>query len=720
MSVGPSPATEGVSPTGTLDAFFRPRSLAVIGASRDPRKWGRRVLEYTRKRGFEGGLYGVNPAAPGYEGVAGVTFVSDLAEIPEPVDLVVVALPATRTPEAVASCVEAGVRGVVVAASGFGERSGAGKALEEEVLATTAKAGIRVLGPNGFGLFVDSARINLTPYDDIPSGPVALATQSGNVAIALFGEGTRAGVGFCSCVGLGNQIDVSIGEVLAYLAAEETSRIVACYVEGLRPGRGGDLQDGLAACRDAGKPVVVLKAGRSAQGATAASTHTGSLAADDRVWQAALDAADARRVASTQEMVDVLAALSTIPPSRGRVMVLTNGGGDSVMATDSLVESGLALARPRPQTMAALEALTPPDAPRVPAGNPVTLDTAGGVDEDPQLLARCVRAVAGDPNVDVVLIAGVFGGYHHLREQELACVDDLLAARTEGVTMVMQSAYADAGEEPLERLRRGGVPVYPTVQRLVGALVRTVRTVEAVEPATTVPDRASTGSGTPSVLLEIGATAELLARYGIALPALDVVPDRAALAGAAQRVRYPACVKLAEPAVAHKSDVGGVRLNISGPAEATRVAEELWQGFPGAPLLFMPMLEPGLELLAGTSTDPLFGPVVLVGRGGLWTELEADVALRLAPVTPAGAEEMVRRLRCSPMLLGARGQAPLDIAALAEVVSSLSRLAVDHPELSVEMNPLFLYQHGYAVADLRASRGPLQPVMTTEVDAGTS
>jgi acyl-CoA synthetase (NDP forming) len=693
-----------VSATGGLGAFFSPRSVAVLGASRDPGKWGRRVLDYTRELGFEGSLYGVNPAAASFPPAEGVRFVPDVKAIGEPLDLAVVALPAVKTPDAVRSCVRAGAKAVVLAASGFGERGAGGRALEEEIQAAVAGTPMRLLGPNGFGLFAAPGKLNLTPKRDLPAGHLALLTQSGNVAIALAGEATRAGIGFSACVGVGNQLDVGFGELLGYFAADDATSVIACYVEGVRRGQGCTFREGLRACRQAGKPVVVLKAGSSAQGAAAAATHTGSLAADNRVWGAVLDDAGALRVTSTEHLIDVAAAQLHLTPSRGRVMVLTNGGGDSVMATDAVAGAGLTMAQPAPRTVAALEALTPPDAPRVPSGNPATLDTAGGVDEDPELLARCVDAVAGDPGVDIVAVAGVFGGYHHLRDKELACVESLLATARRGVRLVFQSAYADAGEEPLERLRAGGVPVYPTVQRLAAAVATTAARGAPPAPAASP----ASGPGTGTRLLGLAETARLVASYGITLPELRHIKDPADLADAVTAVGYPACLKLADPAVGHKSDVGGVRLSLRDPGQVTAAARELWRRFPDAPLLLMPMLAPGFELLAGTISDPEFGPLVMVGRGGIWAEAEADIAVRMAPVTPGQAISALRSLRCAPMLGGGRGQPPLDVDAAGTVVAGLSRLAAGHPELSVEINPLIVYPHGCAVADLRAAYLPGQ------------
>lgn len=682
------------SETG-LEGFFRPNSVAVIGASRDKNKWGRRVIDYTKRAGFRGSLYGVNHSVTAVTHEDGITLVPSLAAVDAPIDLAVIALPARLTPAAVEDCATSGVRAAVLAASGFSEISADGRDAERRMLDASARTGMRLLGPNGFGLFVAGAGLNLTPREDLPAGSVALATQSGNVAIALFAQAQRAGIGFSSCVGVGNQIDVSFGELLAHFAVDENCEAVALYVEGIPSAAGSALRDGLAACRRAGKPVVVLKAGHSVRGARTAATHTASLASDDRVWDALLSSEAAIRVRSTEQMIDVLSAARL--PRIGRVLVLTDGGGDSVMAVDALADAGLPLADLSLDTMAAIDQLAPPGAPRSAERNPVTLDTAGGLEDDPLLLARCVEAAATDPAVDTVLISGVFGGYYHLRDRELACVQELLTLRNAGVSLVLQSAFADSGEEPLIRLREAGVPVFPTVQRLVRAL--SLLTHAAGYPSTS-PDNAASDTVTPQ-LLSVEDTHQLLQRYGIQLPAFAILDQPSAVQATADEWKYPVCLKLADTNVAHKSDVGGVILDIETPEELLSSAQRLWAQFPGAPLLLMPMLSKGAELLLGTRTDQIFGPVSVVGRGGIWAEVDPDVALAVGVLTTEAARDAILSLRCAPTLTGHRGQPPADINSVARVLSALSRLAIDRPDLSVDLNPVITYPEGFAIADAR-------------------
>ena len=680
-----------------LDALLAPRTIAVVGASRHPAKWSRRVLEYSHRAGFPGRLYAVTPAVPDL-GLPGVTTVPALGHITEPVDLAVIARPAAAAPDAVAECASAGVRAVLVIAAGFGELGGEAAVAEQRMRDIAAGAGIRLLGPNTFGVFSARSRVNLTPREHIPVGRAVLLSQSGNVAVACYEQARRLATGFSACVGVGNQCDVGFGDLLEHFADDPAAAAIGVYAEGLH-GRGDLFRAGLAACKAAGKPVVVLRGGRSAESALAVATHTGALASDDRVWQEVLAEAGAVSVTSTQDLTDTLAVLTMVPRHRGRVMVLTDGGGDSVLSLDALDAAGLTLATLSPVARKALDEITPPDAPRAPGRNPVTLDTAGGVEDDPLVLARCAAIAAEDEGVDVLLLSGLTGGYPRVREQEMAAVAELIAIRDRtGVPVVVHSAFADAATPPVEALKRAGIAVLPSVSRAANALAAAAVGMSG-ETAPTIKDSGPT-AGTVLPITEVAA---LLREHGIGLPPMTVVNGPAELEKAAAGSGYPACLKIADEAVAHKSDVGGVRLGLADAAQLRRTADELWERFPGSPLLVMPSLRRGIELLAGTGADPVFGPFVMVGRGGIWAEMDPDVALRLAPIDEDAATRALLSLRCAPMLTGGRGSAAVDLNALASLVAALSRLAAARVDLSVEINPVIAYSDGYSVADLRAS-----------------
>lgn len=680
-----------------LDALLAPRTIAVVGASRHPAKWSRRVLEYTHRAGFPGRLYAVTPVVPDL-GLPGVTTVPALGDISDPIDLAVIARPAAAAPGAVAECAAAGVKAVLVIAAGFGELGGEAAAAEQRMRGIAVDADIRLVGPNTFGVFAAGPRVNLTPREHIPPGPAALLSQSGNVAVACYEQARRLGTGFSACVGVGNQCDVGFGDLLEHFAGDPASTAIGVYVEGLH-GQGDHFRAGLAACKAAGKPVVVLRGGRSAESALAVATHTGALASDDRVWQEVLAEAGAITVTSTQDLTDTLAVLATVPRHRGRVMVLTDGGGDSVLSLDALDAAGLSLATLSPVAKKALDEITPPDAPRAAGRNPVTLDTAGGVEDDPLVLARCAAIAAEDDGVDVLLLSGLTGGYPRVLDQEMAAIAELIAIRDRtGVPVVVHSTFAEAATPPVEALRQAGIAVLPTVSRVANALAAAaVRESVETTPAITPP------KPTAGTVLPVTDVAGLLREHGISLPPMTVVTGPAELDKAAASAGYPACLKIADEAIAHKSDVGGVRLGLADPAQLRRTADELWERFPGSPLLVMPSLRRGIELLAGTGADPVFGPFVMVGRGGIWAEMDPDVTLRLAPIDEDAAARALLSLRCAPMLTGGRGSASADLNALASLVAGLSRLAAARSDLSVEINPVIAYADGYAVADMRAS-----------------
>jgi acyl-CoA synthetase (NDP forming) len=702
---GVTGASGGQELTG-IEAFFEPRCVAVVGASRRPGKLGHDVLQAAADRGFTGRMYGVNPRRDdetSEQQVAGWPMLRSLSEIDEPIDLALVAVPAAATLGVVSECAKAGVRAAVLAAAGLGEVDAAGRAIEAEIGRVAASGGVRLLGPNGFGLFVAASRLNLTTWPDIPIGGVALLTQSGNVAIALFAAAARAGVGFSSCAGLGNQLDVDLAALVSYHAGSERCDAIAVYVEGVATGSGRRLRDALLRCRDAGKPVVVLKGGRSLAGASAAMTHTGALGGDDRVWDAVLAETGALRIDSAEEMVDLLAAVTLIKPSAGRTLILTDGGGDSVLSLDALAAAGIPLARLTRNTEAALDAVTPPAAPRVPGRNPVTLDTAGGLEDDPALIARCAQIGAADPGVDVIVVSGTFGGYRAQRVAELAGVDQLVALHRSGTPVVVHSAFAAAvsadGDEPVERLRENGIPVYPSVRRLARALAAV--TVGAPGQIDNKTEGEPNGDGARLVVLSAEAAAARLRAVGAEVPPMAVVAEPNALAAAAATIGFPVCLKVEDPGVTHKSDVGGVRLNVSSDDLASTAAE-LWARFPSASVLVMPMLAPGVELLVGAAQDPTFGAFVTVGRGGVTTELDPDVAVLLAPVTVEAARAAWLSLRCGALLQGWRGARGVDIEAIAKLAASLSQLAASDPTISIECNPVIAHPDGYGIADLRA------------------
>ncbi len=668
-----------------LGRLFHPRTVAVIGASDRRVNWGSRALATMVEAGFPGRLFGVNPTAPpGPRN--GFTMVPHLDAVPGEIDAVLISVGREMAVAAVRDCAARGVGGAVLIASGFGELGPAGRRLEAELLAAAGAGGVRLVGPNSFGMCHAAGRVYFGRRLFAP-GPVALLTQSGNVTLALAQAAERAGLGLSAYVGVGNQIDVGFGELLEWFAEDCATSTVAMYVEGLPPGQSQAFLAGLAACRRRGKPVIVLKAGRSRHGAATAATHTGALASDDRVWRAALEGFGATRVDSVEALADAALCAVRVRPHAGRVLVVTDGGGDSVLAVDALDREGLKLASLSEPTQAALAPLLPPLAPRHQGLNPLTLDTPGGLQDAPRLLSDVVAAVAGDPGVDAVVVGGNFGSVGAHREDELAAAARLAELAGSGLRLLVQARRPE--EEPIQRLRDAGVPVFASMDRLVRALA--TRRLDV--PASGLPRAAPAGR-----LLPPPEAARLLASAGLACPPMTLVHDPSQVAA----VATPACLKVWRVDLLHKSESGGVRLGLMTAEAVAAAAADLWARFPGAPLLVMPMLAPGFEILLGLSWDPTFGPVLAVGRGGIWAEVEDDVAVLPARMaTPEAVARCVRGLRCYPMLAGGRGQPPLDLDALHAALLALTTVAERHPGITADLNPVMVYEHGLGVADAR-------------------
>jgi acyl-CoA synthetase (NDP forming) len=660
----------------------------------------------TSYAGFKGRLYAVNTTA-NREAMpeAHFTFVTQFDDIAERIDVLAIAVRRERLYDAVVAGAAAGARFFVIPTAGLGEIDVVGTKIEASILEVIRSAGARLLGPNCFGVASNGGSFNLTPRRYIPDGNIALITQSGNAAVALLQLAAGTELGFASCTGVGNQIDVGFGELLLHVAGDAAVAAVALYVEGLAFGKGELFLAGLEACARASKPVVVIKGGRSASGASVALSHTRALASDDRVWDTVLQARGVVRVDSTEQAMDALQAAVRIPHFHAGIAVVTDGGGDSVMLVDALTKDKLSLARPCSATMKALDALLPQLSPRTANRNPLTIDGPQGVQDDLQLFVRCVEVLAADPHVSLVVVGGVFGGYADLEDAEARVADALIMMNKSLIPIVMQSAFASPPTETIRRLMCGGIAVFPTAARLASALAdRQAWAVGPAAPPALIP-RVGQSEGGPSahvpVVMASEETVYLLNTGGIKLPVQHILSQQEEWRSVAGDLRFPLVVKLGDPKVVHKSDVCGVKLGLATPADVDAAVSDLRGRFPGSSLLVMEQLPQGMELLVGAHTDSNFGTIVTVGRGGIWAELEDDTLLLESPFDSIRAVTLLRRLRCFPMIVGGRGQPKLDIDSFAQLVVRMGDFAAAHPKLIVDLNPVILYERGWSVADAR-------------------
>jgi acyl-CoA synthetase (NDP forming) len=705
--------------THPLDCFANPKSIAVIGASTVPHKAGGRRWRSMVDAGFPGPLYPIHPSATE---VLGHRAYRSLGELPGPVDLAVVLVRPDLVPATIAECADRRVPAVVVITAGFGETGPAGKAVEREMVARLRQGGGRMIGPNCAGLFSASGRVNALGWA-APPGPIAVISQSGNMALTFVQFAREKGLGFSKLITVGNAADIRIPEYVEYLLDDPDTRVIVAYLEGFEPSEGRDLVE-LLGRHPAPKPLVILKPGETESGRRAALSHTGALAGRHRVVKAALRQAGAIQVRDSEEAWDAAMALALLPPLRPpSVAVISDGGGHATIVCDAADRAGLLVPPLGAATREALAQILPA---RSAIGNPV--DFAGLAEEEPEAVPRALDACLGDPDIGGAILAGHFGGYFKIATPELGQREVAAAAGVarvvarHGKPFALHTIYGGEGLPALEVLRGAGVPVYRSLEAVARAMAALGRASVArpAPPRMTIanapdPGRVAAvlgravGSG-PRLLLEPDAR-ELMTLYGVPVPAWRVTTTPAETAAAARELGGPVALKAVSADVVHKSDAGLVLLDVDGPAAAVQGHEELVRRasrVTGDPIrvLVSSMIRGGIEIVAGAFRDVQFGPVVMVGLGGVLVEALDDVVFRLAPVDEAEAQAMLGELRARRLLTGMRGRPAADLRALARVVAAVSVLAAHRPEIAeLDLNPVFALPAGAAVADARVVLG---------------
>jgi acyl-CoA synthetase (NDP forming) len=675
-----------------LRALFDPASVAVVGASDDTAKWGYGVAKYLLESRADRAIHLVNRRAAT---VLGHPAVPRLTEVDGPVDLVAICIPAAGFLDAVTDALAVGAKAIVAITAGLGETDDAGRAVEAEAVAMVRAAGAVLVGPNCLGIADTSTDLFLTS-DPFTAGHVALLSQSGNLALDVNDLLARRGLGISRFVSLGNQAELTLAELVRDCAAHDATSVIAVYAEDLRDGR-----EFVAAARDAvlgGTPVVLLAPGRSDAASRGAASHTGSMTSPSRVVDAVCRAAGVHRVDTPAELVALVAALSQPRRASGRrVAVLTDGGGHGAIAADALATHGLTVPRLSDELGAQLRvALWEPS----PVDNPV--DLAGVGEQDPASYLRGVQTLLASPEVDAVLMTGYFGGYAldegTLGPREQAAAVDLVAAVTaQPKPLVVHSIFPDSPS--VIELADGGIPVYRDVAEaalaVAGVVVR-----HPADATLTLPPAAP-----PMTDTDYPEIRSALADAGVTFPPAALVADERELQDAAAELGFPLVLKAT--GLLHKSDVGGVLLGIAN-------ADALREGYrdlvdrlhtPAVSVERMADLANGVEVIVGVRQDPHCGPIVMVGLGGVFTEVLDDVAVALAPVSEGEVVDLLRSLRSAALLDGARGREPVELQALAATVAALSRFAAAHPELAeVEANPVLASATGALALDARAVR----------------
>jgi acetyltransferase len=700
-----------------LDRMFRPQSVAVIGASDRPRSVGSSVMANLLGAGFSGPILPVNPKATA---VHGVMAYGDVASLPIIPDLAVFATPPDVIPSIVAELGSRGTRAAAILTAGFAERETiVGKDRTERLLAAARPHLLRLIGPNCFGIAVPNIGLNATfaPAPVLP-GNIAFLTQSGAMATIVLDWALPRGIGFSAIVSMGDMCDVDFGDVLDYFALDERTHAVLIYAEAVTHAR-----KFMSAARRAArvKPVIVVKGGRGEEGARAVASHTGALAGAAVVYDAAFRRAGMLCVNEVEELFDAAATLSRMSPQRGdRLAIVSNGGGVAVLATDRVIEEGGRLAPLGAETLSKLNSVLPPTWSHA---NPV--DLIG--DADAERYANAVEILMEDENVDALLVAYCPTAI----VSSAAAAKGLIAALSRRDTSAKKNVFACwMGEatviEGRAQLVAAHVPNYETPERAVRAFMHLVRyqqsqellleTPALVAPSAQIDTRRARGIVQRALddareWLDPAEVAAFLACYDIPFVRTEAVPDAASAAQAAARLKAPVALKIRSRDVVHKSDVGGVVLDLADPpaveAAAQHMNETVSRALPQARLegfVVQEMLHrPGAyELIAGVSTDPTFGPVILFGRGGTAVEIARDKSLELPPLNTVLARAQIERTRIAALLKGFRGRPAADIDAVVKVLIQLSRIVADQAEIiEIDINPLLCDPRGVMAVDCR-------------------
>ncbi|MER8716257.1 acetate--CoA ligase family protein [Mesorhizobium sp. M1295] len=706
-----------------LADILSPNSIAIIGASKNPAKRGYRSIRKLLDGGYAGEIYPINPKE---SEICGIRCLPDLGSLPGPVDLALVCTPAATVASVITECATKVVRGAVVLAGGFGEAGDSGKRLQDEVLAAARAGGVRIIGPNTSGLFNTHKACNLVGFSDLRKGNIGLLSQSGNMALSLVTEAQANGhIGVSTYVGIGNEADIRFDEYLDYFAADPNTNVVIAYVEGLKDG-----------CRflnalrriSREKPVVIYKSGRTSAGRISAKSHTGALAGEYAVSEGVLRQAGAILAHRSDEILPIAEALSLLPPLRSRrLAILADGGGHATIAADALSERGLALAPLSEDTRRRLAAELPQAASVI---NPV--DVAGGTDSDPSVFAACAEILLQDPMVDGLLISGLYGGYAVRFSQDLLAAEidatNLIGAMPHrfGKPIVVHSLYcalqADQRPLPLLEMRGAGIPVHSSLETAVRCMQALAEHGEVGRAfAAPPPKQAQHGkifeqflarcrAEGRRVVLEHEARASLR-DFGLNLaPALLAVNAKEAEEAFLRVGAQPVAMKIVSRDILHKTEVGGVKLNVADVASVHRGFFEIVANAKAAVtnpniagVLVTPMAaKGGVEVIVGVVREAVYGPVMMFGVGGVLVEVLRDVVFRALPISRNDAFTMLDEIKAQAVLDGVRGGAPVDRGALADFMVSISDFVEAYPEIDeLDLNPILAYSDGLAVLDVR-------------------
>ncbi|HEX3537774.1 MAG TPA: acetate--CoA ligase family protein [Stellaceae bacterium] len=686
-----------------LTPLLAPSSVAIFGASNDPTRISGRSLRYYREAGYQGGLYPINPTR---DAVQGLRAYPDLASVEGPVDCAVIAVPANLAIESMEACVAKGVRGVVMFTAGFAEIGAEGRAMQERITQIARDNNVRLCGPNCLGLF--NMRIGHTPTfssfleeGPTPSGPLGMVTQSGAFGTHLLALTARRGIAVGMWMSTGNEADVAVADGISFLADDPDTTAIACYIEAIKDGK--LFAEAVARARANGKPVIAMKVGASVIGTAAAASHTASLAGSDAVYDAAFRQLGVERAKTPEDLVEIAYACTRgrLPKSR-RLAVVTMSGGAGVLMADAAEEEGLELAPLAEDSQKTVLEWVPFAAPR----NPV--DVTAQALNDPTILDKGFELLLGKENFPSMV------GFFTTWASSPQMAEPLFKSVSEAAARYPDRYFAlsaIASPEMQRRYEAAGVGLFEDPWRAVSSIGAALRCAERLAtPPFPIPPVPSNVPPLPQGRIAEHEAKRILAEAGV--PILDerLVTSAGQAAAAAVSMGERLVLKIVSADILHKTEMGGVMLNVAA-GDAGKAYDELVNRVqaraPRAQLdgvLISPMITDGVETILGAQNDPVFGPVVMFGLGGIFVEVLRDVTFRVAPFGIEEAHQMIGELRGAAMLEGARGQPPCDIDALAQALSKLSVFVASQKGrfTSIDVNPLRVRPKGQGVVALDA------------------
>jgi acetyl coenzyme A synthetase (ADP forming)-like protein len=685
-----------------LEMFTEPRGVAVVGASTSPEKLGYQVLNNVIQYGYEGAIYPINPTAPE---ILGHKAYPSVLDCPDPVDLAVILVPNKAVPGVLEQCGQRGLKGAVIITAGFREVGPAGRALEQQLIEIAKKYGLRLIGPNVLGIIDTVCKLNASFAAGMPRrGRIAFMSQSGALCTSILDMAMGQGIGFSRFYSIGNKADINELDLVKAWAEDPETRAIMAYLEGIAK---GPEFIRIASEVTRHKPIIAIKSGTTSAGSKAVSSHTGTLAGSEAAYDAAFRQCGIIRAGSVQDLFDYAQAFARQPLLEGNaIAVITNAGGPGIMASDAIEHAGLRLASLTQETKQALQAKLPPAAS---VANPI--DVLG--DAPAERYALAIEAALQDPNVNAIVLVLTPQTSTQIPETAEA-LGKLSKQYGKPVFGAMMGDLAI--RKGVEVLRSYDVPNYQVPERAVSAVaamwqqrswLNTPRLAVEELPA----DRDKVRQVFANVRAEGRVTMgdsearEVLEAYGVPLPKTGLAATADEAVALAESIGYPVVMKIASPDILHKSDIGGIKLNITSAGEVRDAFDLLvYRGqrhMPDATIWgcqIQQMVKGGREVIIGVNRDPQFGPLIMFGLGGIYVEALKDVTFRVAPIDRRQATEMLGEIRAWKLLRGVRGEKPSDQAAIVDTLLRISQLVTDFPEIvELDVNPLIVFEQGKGV-----------------------